>query len=155
MEPSVGSAFTRVSPLRGGLSQESIVEQTRNVRNGLGALRDDHYNVLAKIRDEYENEKNCNVIITNEPENNVPESPKNGKRKVSPGSDSLLEDRIASVTNSLEALEIGMEESTVIIALYDHFNRLESDRSILRLEMNRVIDENDWLREELSDTQRR
>ena len=152
MEPSVGSAFTRVSPLRGGLCQESIVEQTRNVRNGLGALRDDHYNVLAKIRDEFENDKNCNSK-SNEPEINVPESPKNGSRKIS--SDSLLEDRIASVTNSLEALEIGMEESTVIIALYDHFNRLESDRSILRLEMNRVIDENDWLREELSDTQRR
>ena len=151
MEPSAGSAFTRVSPLRGGLSQESIVDQTRHVRNGLGALRDDHYNILGKIRDEYENEKNSNIV----PEKNVPESPKNGTRKVSENVDLLLEERIAKVTNSLEALEIGMEESTVIITLYDHFNRLESDRSILRLEMNRVIDENDWLREELSDTQRR
>ena len=100
-----------------------------------------------------ENEKNLNST----PEK-VPESPKNGKRKVSESgssSDSLLEDRIANVTNSLEALEMGLEESNVIIALYDHFNRMESDRSILRLEMNRVIDENDWLREELSETQRR
>ena len=147
MEPSEGSAFTRVSPLRGGLTPESIVDQTRNVRNGLGALRDEHYNILSKIRDEFENEKNCNP--------NIPESPKNGKRKVSEQNDMLLEDRIAKVTNSLEALELGMEESTVIITLYDHFNRLESDRSILRLEMNRVIDENDWLREELTDTQKR
>jgi len=43
----------------------------------------------------------------------------------------------------------------VIIALYEHFNRLEADRSILRLEMNRVIDENDWLRDELTDNQKR
>jgi hypothetical protein len=53
----------------------------------------------------------------------------------------MLEDRIANVTNSLEALEMGLEESNVIITLYEHFNRMESDRSILRLEMNRVIDE--------------
>jgi kinesin light chain len=50
---------------------------------------------------------------------------------------------------------MGLEESGVMIALYDHFNRMESDRSILRLEMNRVMDENDWLRDELSETQRR
>ena len=153
MEPSASSAFTRVSPLRGGMSQDSIVQQTRTVQTGLATLRDDHYNILAKIRDEFENEKNLNST----PEK-VPESPTNGKRKGSESgssSDSLLEDRIANVTNSLEALEMGLEESNVIIALYDHFNRMESDRSILRLEMNRVIDENDWLREELSETQRR
>ena len=154
MEPSLGSAFTRVSPLRGGMSQDSIVEQTRHVRNGLATLRDDHYNVLAKIRDEFENEKNSN----NKAPAPVPESPKNGKRKTGSGesgSDEVLEDRIANVTNSLEALEMGLEESNVIITLYEHFNRMESDRSILRLEMNRVIDENDWLREELSETQSR
>ena len=152
----MGSAFTRVSPLRGGMSQDSIVEQTRHVRNGLATLRDDHYNVLAKIRDEFENEKNCNNSAPVPAP--VPESPKNGKRKASGSGESgsdLLEDRIAHVTNSLEALEMGLEESNVIITLYEHFNRMESDRSILRLEMNRVMDENDWLREELSETQRR
>jgi len=52
-------------------------------------------------REEYENEKNS-------PSNkNVSESPKNGCNKVNSNTE-LLEDRIAHVTNSLEALEMGM-----------------------------------------------
>jgi len=50
MEASEDSAFSRISPLRGGLTQESIVNQTRNVGNGLRALRDDHYNKLSEMR---------------------------------------------------------------------------------------------------------
>lgn len=130
MDPSEDSAFTRFSPLRGGLTQESIVDQMRNVRNGLSSLKDDHYNKLSKIRylkmrqfwsfiffcknmfkkrcvffhfrDEYENEKNfqSNKIVTS--------SPKNGCNKVSSNTTELLEDRIAHVTHSLEALEMGL-----------------------------------------------
>ena len=50
--------LTRVSPLRGGLSQDEIVAQTRAVSNGLASLRDDHYNILTRIREECENQKN-------------------------------------------------------------------------------------------------
>ena len=52
----------RISPLRGGMSREEIVNQTKIVKNGLGSLRDDHYSILASIRDDYENHKNqiCN-----------------------------------------------------------------------------------------------
>ena len=48
----------RISPLRGGMTQPEIVSNTKVVRNGLHALRDDHYTILANIRDEYENQKN-------------------------------------------------------------------------------------------------
>ena len=51
-------ADKRISPLRGGMSQEEIVSQTKIVRNGLTTLRDDHYTVLANIRDDFENQKN-------------------------------------------------------------------------------------------------
>ena len=38
------------------------MNQTKIVKNGLGSLRDDHYSILASIRDDYENHKNqiCN-----------------------------------------------------------------------------------------------
>ncbi len=67
----------------------------------------------------------------------------------------LLESRIDNVTRSLERLEVGIEESTVLLRLNDHFQLLEADRATLRLEMGRVQDENDWLREELAAAQQR
>lgn len=128
---------SRVSPLRGDMTPQQIVNQTHIVRKGLHSLRDDHYTVLANIRDEYENQKNT---IT--------------KEVKAPNGKTVLEDRIGHVTKSLEQLEVGIAESTVLLSLHDHFERLEADRSTLRLEMGRVQDENEWLREELNDTQR-
>ena len=61
--PNGGAAVEeerRVSPLRGNLSHDEIVSQTRVVKNGLSALRDDHYNVLARIREECEDKRNAN-----------------------------------------------------------------------------------------------
>ena len=137
-------ADKRISPLRGGMGQEEIVRQTKIVRDGLTTLRDDHYTVLANIRDDYENQKNN----ANTKDLNHQSSQSNGKINT------LLEDRIANVTHSLEKLEVGIAESSVLLGLNDHFERLEADRSTLRLEMGRVQDENEWLREELSDTQK-
>jgi len=144
----------RISPLRGGMSQPEIVSHTKVVRNGLHALRDDHYTILANIRDEYENQKNSHHDTKEAADEAVttpgPASPSNGKTAQT----SVLEDRITNVTRSLEQLEVGIAESTVLLSLNDHFERLEADRSTLRLEMGRVQDENEWLREELNDTQR-
>merc|ERR1712223_1179746 len=144
----------RISPLRGGMSQPEIVSHTKVVRNGLHALRDDHYTILANIRDEYENQKNSHHDTKEAAEEAVttpgPASPSNGKTAQT----SVLEDRITNVTRSLEQLEVGIAESTVLLSLNDHFERLEADRSTLRLEMGRVQDENEWLREELNGTQR-
>ena len=119
------SSYKRVSPLR-GLGPEDIVSQTKVVRNGLGALRDDHFGILSRIRNEEKVEnKDCDMLRL----------------------------RVENVSRTLERLELGLEESTVILRLHEHFERLEADRSTLRLEMNRVQDENDWLREELAELQ--
>ncbi len=134
-------AEKRISPLR-GLGPEDIVSQTKVVRNGLSALRDDHYNILKKIRDD-----ESHVGRGEEEEDGNKE---NGKRR-----GGLLEERVENVTRSLERLEVGIEESSVLLRLDDHFRRLEADRSTLRLEMGRVQDENEWLREELAQAQER
>ena len=149
----------RISPLRGGMTREEIVSQTKIVKNGLSSLRDDHYSILANIRDDYENYKNNQTSNNNE----AATKDKNSPTLTSPNTTSqpsklnvpnLIEDRIANVTSSLEQLEVGLAESNVLLSLHDHFERLEADRSTLRLEMGRVQDENEWLRDELNDTQR-
>jgi hypothetical protein len=39
---------------------------------------------------------------------------------------------------SLERLEVGVAESGVMLALAGHFDQLEADRSLARLEMRRM-----------------
>ena len=127
-----GDLNKRISPLR-GLDSEDVVSYTRVVRNGLTSLRDDHYSILARIRKECDSGKNDN---DKEEEDN-----------------SLLEQRINNVTRSLEDLEVGIEESNVLLHLDEHLQRLEADRVVLQLEMASLKDENEWLRAELSSAQ--
>ncbi|QQP57006.1 Kinesin light chain [Caligus rogercresseyi] len=123
------------------LTQDQIVDETKAVRNGLRSLKNDHYNILGSLREEFSNEKNAGNPTSKETEKN--------------GLTNGLESRLSTVNSSLEKLDIGIEESSVLIGLSEHFQRIESDRSVLRLEMGRISDENDWLREELAETQRK
>jgi len=66
-----------------------------------------------------------------------------------------LQDRIEAVTNSLDLLEVGVAESGVLLSLSHHFDQLEADRTTARMEMRRMQGENEWLREELEDTEKR
>ena len=155
---SASVATKRISPLRGNMPHDELISQTRTVRNGLSALRDDHYNILAGIRDEYENQRNDNQNnrtsneSTNVTNNDADVDSCSGLQE---NVDDSLEARVANVTASLEKLEVGIEESSVMLALSEHFTRMETDREGLRLEVGRVNEENEWLREELSDTQKR
>ena len=112
-----------------------LLSLVKNNRAGLKTLRDDHLDILSEIRDEEENRRNSVEADT--------------------GGDRDLEDRISAVTESLQMLEVGVAESGVMLSLAAHFDMLESERSITRMEMRRVKDENDWLREELEDTEKR
>ena len=151
----------RISPLRGNLSHDELISQTKTVRNGLSSLRDDHYNILAGIQDECNNQRNDNRnSVEAQNDSNVDERSagfSDNLLRIHPQQevDDSLEERVANVTSSLEKLEVGIEESSVLLALSDHFTRMETDREGLRLEMGRVGEENEWLREELSDTQKR
>lgn len=117
----------------------NLIARTRACGQGLSSLRDDHYSILSRIREEEENDRNGG---------NQPGSGANA------GED-CLEERISAVTSSLEKLEVGVAESNVMLGLSEHFNKLEADRSLTRMEMSRIRDENEWLREELGDTERR
>jgi hypothetical protein len=45
---------------------------------------------------------------------------------------------LSSILFSLEKLEVGVAESGVMLALAGHFDKLEADRSLARLEMRRM-----------------
>ena len=113
-----------------------LLSLVKNNRAGLKTLRDDHLDILSEIRNEEENRRNS-----------VEAADTAGDRD--------LEERISAVTESLQMLEVGVAESGVMLSLAAHFDMLESERSITRMEMRRVKDENDWLREELEDTEKR
>ena len=97
---------------------------------GLHSLQDDHKNIL----------------------NNL--SQKISQRAPS-DSDGNIKERINAVNESLQLLEIGLAENEAILTLAQHFDKLETEKCIAKLEMKRVKDENDWLREELEDTEKR
>ena len=51
--------------------------------------------------------------------------------------------------------KFGVEESDIITTLAEHFDMLESDQSMSKLEMMRVKDENVWMSQELEDVETR
>uniref|UniRef100_A0AAR2JNG2 Kinesin light chain n=1 Tax=Pygocentrus nattereri TaxID=42514 RepID=A0AAR2JNG2_PYGNA len=54
---------------------------------------------------------------------------------------------------SLEAIELGLGEAQVIIALSGHLSAVESEKQKLRAQVRRLCQENQWLRDELANTQ--
>ena len=95
-----------------------LLSLVKNNRAGLKTLRDDHLDILSEIRNEEENRRNSAEADT--------------------AGDRDLEERISAVTESLQMLEVGVAESGVMLSLAAHFDMLESERSITRMEMRRV-----------------
>ena len=105
----VGEADNDVS---GGGS--SLLSQVRNNRAGLATLRDDHLEILDNIR-------------------------RQPGTQTEPGAgDRDIEERISAVTESLQLLEVGVAESGVMLSLAAHFDTMESERTLSKMEMRRV-----------------
>ena len=88
-----------------------LLSLVRNNRAGLKTLRDDHLEILDSIR---------------KPE------------EANPNEDRDIEDRISAVTESLQLLEVGVAESGIMLSLAAHFDMMESERSLTKMEMRRV-----------------
>ncbi|XP_053714585.1 kinesin light chain 2 [Synchiropus splendidus] len=54
---------------------------------------------------------------------------------------------------SMEAIDLGLGEAQVIIALSSHLSAVESEKQKLRAQVRRLCQENQWLRDELAGTQ--
>ncbi|XP_052618148.1 kinesin light chain 3 isoform X2 [Peromyscus californicus insignis] len=112
------------------LNPEELVRQTRQVVQGLEALRAEHYSLAGHLAEAL-----------------AGPGPVAGAE--------LLEEKQQVVSHSLEAIELGLGEAQVLLALSAHVGVLEAEKQRLRAQARRLAQENTWLREELEETQRR
>uniref|UniRef100_A0A8D0S7C5 Kinesin light chain n=1 Tax=Sus scrofa TaxID=9823 RepID=A0A8D0S7C5_PIG len=112
------------------LSPEELVRQTRQVVQGLEALRAEHHGLAGHLAEAL-----------------AGQGPVAGLE--------LLEEKQQVVSHALEAIELGLGEAQVLLALSAHMGALEAEKQRLRAQTRRLAQENTWLREELEETQRR
>nr|XP_036861341.1 kinesin light chain 3 isoform X1 [Manis javanica] len=112
------------------LSPEELVRQTRQVVQGLEALRAEHHGLARHLAEALAGQ---GLVAGLE----------------------LLEEKQQVVSHSLEAIELGLGEAQVLLALSAHVGALEAEKQRLRAQARRLAQENSWLREELEETQRR
>uniref|UniRef100_A0A4W5KAA6 Kinesin light chain 4 n=1 Tax=Hucho hucho TaxID=62062 RepID=A0A4W5KAA6_9TELE len=67
---------------------------------------------------------------------------------------SLLE-TIKCLKKDEEMIELGLGEAQVMMALSNHLNAVESEKQKLRAQVRRLCQENQWLRDELANTQQK
>uniref|UniRef100_A0A8C4ZE81 Kinesin light chain n=1 Tax=Gadus morhua TaxID=8049 RepID=A0A8C4ZE81_GADMO len=65
----------------------------------------------------------------------------------------VAQERSGLLRKSMEAIELGLGEAQVIIALSGHLSAVESEKQKLRAQVRRLCQENQWLRDELANTQ--
>ncbi|XP_021120212.1 kinesin light chain 2 isoform X1 [Heterocephalus glaber] len=117
---------TMVLPREEKLTQDEIVLGTKAVIQGLETLRGEHRALLTPLNSHEAGE-------------------------AEPGS----QERCLLLRRSLEAIELGLGEAQVILALSSHLGAVESEKQKLRAQVRRLVQENQWLREELAGTQQK
>ncbi|MEQ2172509.1 hypothetical protein GOODEAATRI_021803 [Goodea atripinnis] len=66
---------------------------------------------------------------------------------------SIAQEKSGLLRKNLEDIELGLGEAQVIIALSNHLSAVESEKQKLRAQVRRLCQENQWLRDELAETQ--
>ncbi|XP_037534287.1 kinesin light chain 3 [Nematolebias whitei] len=70
-------------------------------------------------------------------------------------SGSVEQEKSGIVRQSLERIELGLNEAQVMMALSAHLGSLEAEKQKLRAQVRRLCQENQWLRDELAGAQQR
>ncbi|XP_062037058.1 kinesin light chain 1 isoform X4 [Lepus europaeus] len=112
------------------LTQDEIISKTKQVIQGLEALKNEHNSILQSLLETLK-------CLKKEDESN------------------LVEEKSSMIRKSLEMLELGLSEAQVMMALSNHLNAVESEKQKLRAQVRRLCQENQWLRDELANTQQK
>ncbi|XP_028857091.1 kinesin light chain 1 isoform X2 [Denticeps clupeoides] len=112
------------------LSQDELLLRTREVMQGLEALRAEHQAILEGLLETLRCLKQT----------------QEGR---------AMEEKSAIIRRSLEMLELGLSEAQVMMALSGHLSAVESEKQKLRAQVRRLCQENQWLRDELANTQQK
>ncbi|XP_055787466.1 kinesin light chain 1-like [Salvelinus fontinalis] len=111
------------------LSQEEIISNTKLVIQGLEVLKNEHNSFLHSLL-----ETKC---LKKDEEAN------------------LVQEKSSLLRKSVERIELGLGEAQVMMALSNHLNAVESEKQKLRTQVRRLCQENQWLRDELANTQQK
>ncbi|KAL2086581.1 hypothetical protein ACEWY4_017640 [Coilia grayii] len=68
---------------------------------------------------------------------------------------SLVHEKSSLLRKSVEMIELGLGEAQVMMALSSHLSAVESEKQKLRAQVRRLCQENQWLRDELANTQQK
>uniref|UniRef100_A0A8C7SQK7 Kinesin light chain n=1 Tax=Oncorhynchus mykiss TaxID=8022 RepID=A0A8C7SQK7_ONCMY len=112
------------------LSQDEIISRTKQVIQGLEALKQEHNSILEGLLGTLRCLKQENQGV-------------------------LVEEKSLMIRKSLEMLELGLSEAQVMMALSGHLSSVESEKQKLRAQVRRLCQENQWLRDELAGTQQK
>nr|XP_015196453.1 PREDICTED: kinesin light chain 1-like [Lepisosteus oculatus]XP_015196454.1 PREDICTED: kinesin light chain 1-like [Lepisosteus oculatus] len=112
------------------VSGEEILSSTRQVIAGLEALRGENHTLLTSLQEAL-------------------------SRRPAGESGGLELEKSGLVRESLERIELGLDEAQVMMALSAHLSCLEAEKQKLRAQVRRLCQENQWLRDELAGTQQR
>uniref|UniRef100_A0A672FYM5 Kinesin light chain n=1 Tax=Salarias fasciatus TaxID=181472 RepID=A0A672FYM5_SALFA len=112
------------------LSQDEIISRTKQVIQGLEALKQEHHSILEGLLG--------TLRCLKQDEEGV-----------------LVEEKSHMIRKSLEMLELGLSEAQVMMALSSHLSSVESEKQKLRAQVRRLCQENQWLRDELAGTQQK
>ena len=66
-----------------------------------------------------------------------------------------LRPRISEVKRTLDQLDLGVTEGRLMLTIINYLDTLETDQAQAGLQLAEIKDENDWLREELEEAERR
>ncbi|KAL6105953.1 klc1 [Pungitius sinensis] len=112
------------------LSQDEIISRTKQVIQGLDALKQEHHSILDGLLG--------TLRCLKQDEESV-----------------LVEEKSHMIRKSMEMLELGLSEAQVMMALSGHLSSVESEKQKLRAQVRRLCQENQWLRDELAGTQQK
>ncbi|XP_029317286.1 LOW QUALITY PROTEIN: kinesin light chain 1 [Cottoperca gobio] len=112
------------------LSQDEIISRTKQVIQGLDALKQEHHSILDGLLGTLRCLKQDDEGV-------------------------LVEEKSHMIRKSLEMLELGLSEAQVMMALSSHLSSVESEKQKLRAQVRRLCQENQWLRDELAGTQQK
>uniref|UniRef100_A0A9J7Y6X3 Kinesin light chain n=1 Tax=Cyprinus carpio carpio TaxID=630221 RepID=A0A9J7Y6X3_CYPCA len=112
------------------LSQEEIISNTKLVIQGLEALKNEHNSILHSLLETIKCLKKDEEA-------------------------SVVHEKSSLLRRSVEMIELGLGEAQVMMALSNHLNAVESEKQKLRAQVRRLCQENQWLRDELANTQQK
>uniref|UniRef100_A0A3B3XXU1 Kinesin light chain n=1 Tax=Poecilia mexicana TaxID=48701 RepID=A0A3B3XXU1_9TELE len=113
------------------LSGEEILCSTQQVIAGLEALKGENRSLLDDLQEAMES------------------------HPASHGGGGVEQEKSSIIRQSLERIELGLSEAQVMMALSSHLGSLEAEKQKLRAQVRRLVQENQWLRDELAGAQQR